>query len=228
LSDVQPSKRTFIDLSHRIYDGLRTYKGLPAPVMCDYLSREESKKVYGDDYQVQIGKIEMVSNTGTYIDTPFHFAADGDDLAQVSLALLADLPAVVIDARDSIEVDMRFFKNVDVAGKAVLINTNWSKHWNSEQYFENHAYLTEEAAQWLLDNGAKLVGIDSHNIDDTRGQKRPVHSLLLANNVLICEHLTHLEKVPTSGARFYAVPPKITGVGTFPVRAFVQIGQSNG
>ncbi|GAC34061.1 cyclase family protein [Paraglaciecola polaris] len=213
----------FIDLSHRIYDGLITYKGLPAPIMCDYLSREESKKIYGENYQVQIGKIEMVSNTGTYIDTPFHFAADGDDLAQVSLALLADLPVLVIDAKDSIEVGVHFFKDLEVSGKAVLINTNWSKHWNSEQYFENHAFLTAQAAQLLLDKGVRLVGIDSHNIDDTRGAERPVHSLLLGNNVLICEHLTNLEKVPSTGGRFYAVPPKINGVGTFPVRAFVQI-----
>lgn len=225
MPELAQQQTKFIDLSHRIYDGLITYKGLPAPIICDFLSREESKAIYGDKYQVQIGKIDMVSNTGTYLDTPFHFAADGNDLSQVSLAVLADLPVVVIDAQNEIKVDVRFFKGKDLANKAVLVNTNWSKHWNTEQYFENHAYLTAEAAQYLIDQGAKLVGIDSHNIDDTRGVERPVHSLLLSNNVLICEHMTNIENVPEDGGRFYAVPPKITGVGTFPVRAFVQVGK---
>jgi arylformamidase len=217
------TQRKLIDLSHRIYDGLITYKGLPAPIICDYLSRQQSQKIYGDDYQVQIGKIEMVTNTGTYLDSPFHFDAQGDDLADLSLHMLADLPAVLVDASDKIEVGVQFFHNVDVTGKAVLVKTNWSKHWNTEQYFENHAYLTEEAALLLVERGAKLVGIDSHNIDDTRGKLRPVHKHLLGNNVLICEHMTSLDELPKSECRFFAVPPKITGVGTFPVRAFAQI-----
>lgn len=215
----------FIDLSHRIYDGLVTYKGLPAPVICDYLSRKASKSIYGDDYEVQIGKLEMVSNTGTYLDVPFHFSADGNDLAEIALEVLADLSVVVVDARNHIKVDISFFKDIDVKNKAVLVNTNWSQHWNTEQYYENHAYLCKDAAQLLVDKGAKLVGIDSHNIDDTRTKVRPVHSLLLNNNILICEHMTNLEKVPSKGAKFYAVPPKITGMGTFPVRAFVQVSE---
>jgi len=223
MTQTQQNQRKLIDLSHRIYDGLITYKGLPAPIICDYLSREQSQKIYGDDYQVQIGKIDMVTNTGTYLDSPFHFDAQGDDLAALSLDMLADLPAIVVDARDQIEVGLAFFRDLDVSGKAVLVKTNWSQHWNTEQYFENHAYLTEGAALLLVERGAKLVGIDSHNIDDTRGKLRPVHKHLLGNNVLICEHMTNLEQLPKSEIRFFAVPPKITGVGTFPVRAFAQV-----
>lgn len=223
MSHNQQKKSKLIDLSHRIYDGLITYKGLPAPIICDYLSREQSQKVYGDDYQVQIGKIEMVTNTGTYLDSPFHFDAQGDDLADLPLEMLADLPAIVVDASDQIEVGVAFFRDLDVSGKAVLVKTNWSKHWNTEQYFENHAYLTEEAALLLVGRGAKLVGIDSHNIDDTRGKLRPVHKHLLGNNVLICEHMTNLDQLPATEIRFFAVPPKITGAGTFPVRAFAQV-----
>lgn len=217
------TQRKLIDLSHLIYDGLITYKGLPAPIICDYLSRQQSQKIYGDDYQVQIGKIEMVTNTGTYLDTPFNFDAQGDDLADLSLEMLADLPAVVVDAHDQIEVGVEFFLNLDVPGKAVLVKTNWSKHWNTEQYFENHAYLTAEAALLLVERGAKLVGIDSHNIDDTRGKLRPIHKILLGNNVLICEHMTNFEQLPSSEIRFFAVPPKISGAGTIPVRAFAQV-----
>lgn len=219
----QDVKDTLIDLSHRIYDGLVTYKGLPAPVICDYLSREASQKVYGDDYQVQIGKIEMVSNTGTYLDSPFHFDAKGDDLSDLPLECLANLLAVVIDASEQIEVGVKHFEGIDVAGKAVLVKTNWSKHWNTEHYYENHAFLTEDAAKLLVDKGAVLVGIDSHNIDDTRGTLRPVHKHLLGNDILICEHMTNLNMLPSAGFRFFAVPPKITGVGTFPVRAFAII-----
>lgn len=223
MTQSQSKQSKLIDLSHRIYDGLITYKGLPAPIICDYLSREQSQKVYGDDYQVQIGKIDMVTNTGTYLDSPFHFDVQGDDLAALSLDMLADLPAIVVDASDQIEVGVGFFRDLDLTGKAVLVKTNWSQHWNTEQYFENHAYLTEEAALFLVERGVKLVGIDSHNIDDTRGKLRPVHKHLLGNNVLICEHMTNLDNLPTSGLRFFAVPPKITGVGTFPVRAFAQV-----
>jgi kynurenine formamidase len=223
MENTHNKSRKLIDLSHTIFDGLITYKGLPAPIMCDYLSREDSKKIYGDDYQVQIGKIEMVSNTGTYLDTPFHFDPQGDDLGDLTLELLADLPAVLVNVKDQIEIGVDNFEELDVKGKAVLIYTNWSQHWNTELYFENHAFITEQVATWLVDNGAKLVGIDTHNIDDTRGLSRPVHKHLLGNNVLICEHMTNLDKLPTSGFRFFAVPPKITGVGTFPVRAFAQI-----
>ncbi|MAD16754.1 MAG: cyclase [Alteromonadaceae bacterium] len=212
-----------IDLSHTIFDGLVTYKGLPAPIICDYLSREQSQQVYGEEYQVQIAKIEMVSNTGTYLDSPFHFHENGADLAELPLDVLADLPAIVVEASDQIEIGLAFFKGLDVQGKAVLVKTNWCKHWNTEQYFENHAYLTEEAAKYLVLHGAKLVGIDSHNIDDTGGKSRPVHKHLLGNNVLICEHMTNLHKLPDSNVRFFAVPPKITGVGTFPIRAFAQV-----
>ncbi|MEP1445563.1 MAG: cyclase family protein [Paraglaciecola sp.] len=226
MSNTTLKTNELIDLSHRIFDGLITYKGLPPPIMCDYLSREKSKEIYGDDYQVQIGKIEMVSNTGTYLDSPFHFDPQGDDLGDLALELLADLPAVVVNVKDQIEIGIDNFKGLDVAGKAVLIYTNWSQHWNTEHYFENHAFITEQVAIWLVDNGAKLVGIDTHNIDDTRGMLRPVHKHLLGNNVLIVEHMTNLDQLPSSGFRFFAVPPKITGVGTFPVRAFAKIALS--
>ena len=215
MSQTQQAKRKLIDLSHRIYAGLITYKGLPAPIICDYLSREQSQKVYGDDYQVQIGKIEMVTNTGTYLDSPFHFDAQGDDLADLSLDMLADLPAVLVDASDRIEVGVQFFRDLDVTGKAVLVKTNWSQHWNTEQYFENHAYLTEEAALLLVERGAKLVGIDSHNIDDTGGKLRPVHKHLLGNNVLICEHMTNLDQLPKSECRFLLFHLKLRVLGLF-------------
>lgn len=214
-----------IDLSHTIEDGMITYKGLPAPVICDYLSREDSKKFYEEGTEFQIGKIEMVANTGTYVDCPFHRYRDGEDLSEVDLKRFANLGGILVkaDHQTSMEVGVDFFKGLDVKDKAVLVNTNWSKHWRTDAYFENHPFLTEQAAAYLRDAGAVLVGIDSHNIDDTRTKRRPVHSTLLRAGILIVEHMCNLDKLPSKGFRFNAVPPKFKGVGTFPVRAYAQL-----
>ena len=217
--------KRFIDLSHTVEHGMITFKGLPAPIICDYLSREASRSKYDPGTEFQIGKIEMVSNTGTYIDAPFHRYENGKDLSELALEKLAHLEAVVIraDYKNGIEVGKKFFENIPVKGKAILVNTNWSKLWRTDAYFENHSFLTEEAAVYLRDQGAVLVGIDSHNIDDTRGKSRPVHSVLLKAEVVVAEHLCNLHQLPDSGFTFTAVPPKIKGMGTFPVRAYATL-----
>ena len=212
-----------IDLSHTIFDGLITYKGLPAPVICDYLSREESKKFYEEGTQFQIGKIELVANTGTYIDCPFHRYENGKDLSEVELERFVDLDAITINAKDVTKIDIKYFEGKNVTGKAILVYTDWAKYWNTERYFENHSYLTKEAAEYLRDQKVRLVGIDSYNIDDTKGKSRPVHTRLLGSEILIIEHMCNLDKLPESGYTFSAVPPKFKGVGTFPVRAFAKI-----
>jgi kynurenine formamidase len=213
----------FIDLSHTVFDGLITYKGLPAPVICDFLSRENSKSFYEEGTSFQIGRIDMVANTGTYLDCPFHRYADGHDLSEIQLYQVADLPALVIRAINYKAIGPELFYSYDVQGKAILVNTGWSSHWNTESYFSGHPFLTEGAANYLKENGAVLVGIDSHNIDDTSGNQRPVHSILLGAEILIVEHMTNLDQLPEDGFLFSAVPPKILGMGTFPVRAFGKI-----
>lgn len=217
--------KRLIDLSHTIEDGMITYKGLPAPIICDYLSREQSKTVYAEGYEFQIGKIEMVSNTGTYLDVPFHRYANGKDLSEVALEKLAELEGIVVraDYSNGIEVAKRCFEGKDVREKAVLIHTNWSRHWRTDAYYEQHSFLSEEAAIYLRDQGVKLVGIDSHNMDDTRTKARPVHTILLGADILIVEHLCNLEQLPDHGFTFQAVPPKFKGVGTFPVRAYAKM-----
>jgi len=214
-----------IDLSHRLEAGMVTYKGLPAPILCDFLSREESRGRYADGAEFAIQRIEMVGNTSTYLDSPFHRYADGTDLAELKLEQLAHLEAVVVTPRfaDGLSILPDDFAALDVAGKAVLLHTGWDRHWRTDAYFENHPFLTEAGATWLADNAAALVGIDSHNIDDTRGMARPAHTILLRRDIPICEHMTGLGHLPARGARFYAVPPKITGFGTFPVRAFAML-----
>lgn len=215
-----------IDLSHTVEDGMVTYKGLPAPIMCDYLSRERSREIYTDGTEFQIGKIELVGNTGTYLDSPFHRYAAGKDLADLALAALADLDAVVVRVLHLAErgIGAAAFAGLDVRGKAVLVHTGWADHWRTDQYFEGHPFLTADASRWLVDAGAALVGIDSFNIDDTANLARPAHSILLGAEVLIVEHLCGLEQLPTGPFKFFAVPVKIKGFGTFPVRAFALVG----
>ena len=214
-----------IDLSHTIENGLVTYKGLPAPIICDYLSRENSKKFYDEGTEFQIGKIEMVSNTGTYIDCPFHRFENGKDLSEVGLECFVDLDAIVISIpfTETLEITEEHLKNYEVNDRAVLIHTGWDRHWNTDLYYENHPYLTEESAKYLRDSGARLVGIDSHNIDSTNGRTRPVHTTLLGAEILIVEHLCNLNSLPKDGFTFTAVPPKFKGVGTFPVRAMAKL-----
>lgn len=215
----------YIDLSHVIENGTITYKGLPAPIICDFLSREDSKGKYAGDTTFQIGKIEMVTNTGTYIDCPFHRYEEGKDTSEMALERFVNIPAVKMSFPfdKSLEINKEHFKDMDLKGKAVLIHTGWDKHWNTDLYFENHPYLTEDAALYLQKEGVVLVGIDSHNIDDTKGNSRPVHTILLASEILIVEHLCQLDLLPSEDFTFTAVPPKFKGVGTFPVRAFASI-----
>jgi arylformamidase len=214
-----------VDLSHSVEHGMITYPGLPGPVICDYLSREASRRVYAPGVEFQIGRIDLVANTGTYIDSPFHRYADGRDLAALALDVLAGLEGVVVrvPAADSRAIGPQAFAGTKVHGKAVLVQTGWSRHWRTEQYLSGHPFLTAEAADHLLQAGARLVGIDSLNIDDTGDLTRPVHSRLLGADVPIVEHLTNLAALPPGRFRFYAVPPKVVGFGTFPVRAFAEI-----
>lgn len=214
-----------IDLSHTIENGLITYKGLPAPIICDYLSRENSKALYEEGTSFQIGKIEMVTNTGTYIDCPFHRFENGKDLSEVSLESFVDLPAIVIRVpyTETLTITAEHLAGYAIRDRAVLIHTGWDIHWRSDTYFEKHPHLTAAAAEFLKQSGAKLVGIDSHNIDNTEGKSRPVHTILLGAEILIVEHLCNLSELPLDGFTFSAVPPKFKGVGTFPVRAMAKI-----
>ncbi|HEV7164598.1 MAG TPA: cyclase family protein [Gammaproteobacteria bacterium] len=213
--------RKLIDLSHTLEHGMITYRGLPAPIICDFLSREASKAKYAADTTFQMGKIEMISNTGTYIDAPFHRYEHGKDLSELPLESLVNLEGLVFRAKpDQRANGPELFGKTDVRGKAVLVHTGWSRHWRTDRYFESHPYLTEAAALWLKAQGAALVGIDSLNIDGTGTGERPVHTVLLGADIPICEHMCNLEQLPDSGFRFHAAPVKVKGFGTFPVRAY--------
>jgi arylformamidase len=214
-----------VDVSHSIENGMITYKGLPAPVISDYLTREDSKTRYAPGTEFHIGKIEMVANTGTYLDSPFHRYARGKDLAGLDLYSIANLDGIVVRCSERTEITEECFKEFEVQDKAVLVHTGWDKHWRTEEYSSgNHPFLTEGAATYLAKNGAVLVGIDSFNIDGTRDGNRPAHSILLGHDIPIVEHLCGLGELPDRGFKFFAVPVKVRQFGTFPVRAFGIVG----
>lgn len=215
-----------IDLSHEVEHGMITYKGLPAPIVCDFLSRDESRKHYAEGTEFSIGKIEMVANTGTYVDSPFHRFADGIDLSELPLESLANLEGLVVQARDNGRaISAKVFEGLDIKGKAVLIHTDWSRHWRTDQYFEGYPFLTRAAAEYLVEARAAFVGIDTYNIDDITDGTRPAHTILLGNRIPICEHMCGLENLPDSGFRFHAAPVKVKAIGTFPVRAYAVLDE---
>ncbi|HXI22437.1 MAG TPA: cyclase family protein [Pyrinomonadaceae bacterium] len=239
--------KQLVDLSHTVSHGLITYKGLPAPIICDFLSREQSREHYAPGTEFHIAKIEMVANTGTYLDSPFHRYEDGKDLSQLELSSLANLDGIVVRAKGEGQraereveraIDAKAFEGLEIKGKAILIHTGWSQHWRTDKYFEGtHPFLTKDAAQFIADEGAALVGIDSYNIDDTADLTRPAHSILLGKEIPIVEHMSNLQTLidaladyplaVASGSvpfKFFAVAVKVKGMGTFPVRAFAIIG----
>ncbi len=212
-----------IDVSHTVEHGMVTYKGLPAPAITDHLTREESKNYYESGTTFQIGRIDMVANTGTYLDSPFHRYPDGADLADLGLYSLANLDGIVVRRRDTAEraIQVAGLTGLDLKAKAILFHTEWDVHWRTERYSDGaHPFLTEGAANYLAEAGAALVGIDSYNIDDTDDRSRPAHSILLSQGIPIVEHLCGLGELPDQGFKFFAVPVKVKDLGTFPVRAF--------
>ncbi|HEV2670782.1 MAG TPA: cyclase family protein [Gemmatimonadales bacterium] len=212
-----------IDLSHAIEHGMVTYRGLPAPAISDWLSREESRSRYGSGTTFQIGKIDLLANTGTYIDSPFHRYAEGADVGAFSLEAVANLPGIVVGftQRTGRALDASHLRARDVKGKAVLVHSGWDTHWRTDTYSGGqHPFLTRDAAEYVAERGAALVGIDSLNIDDDKDGSRPAHSVLLGAGIPIVEHLTNLGALPETGFRFFAVPPRVRGMGSFPVRAF--------
>jgi kynurenine formamidase len=218
-----------VDLSHEIEHGMVTYRGLLAPTISDWLSRDASSSRYAAGTTFQIGKIELLANTGTYIDAPFHRYEGRPDVAGYPLDAVADLEGLVVRAtiRSGRGLDATWFRQRDVRGKAVLVHTGWDAHWRTDTYSAGeHPFVTREAAEQLIESGARLVGIDSLNIDDDKDGARPAHTLLLGAGIAIVEHLTNLGALPEAGFRFFAVPPKVKGMGSFPVRAFARVGDA--
>jgi len=215
-----------VDLSQHIRDGMVTYPGHPPVTYSPFLTREQSRSHYARGTEFALDMITMIGNTGTYLDSPFHRFEGGTDLAGLPLETLVDLPTEVVRVPSEVlgtsrSVSAAHLEGRDVAGKAVLLHTGWDVNFGTAAYGDPAPFLAADGVEWLVANGAVLVGIDSVNIDDAfAGGERPAHSGLLAAGVHVVEHLTNLAALPDSGARFFAAPPPVEGFGTFPVRAF--------
>jgi arylformamidase len=224
--EPRPGRRRLIELSHQIHHGMVTYPGLPGPELSDYLPREASPARYGPGTEFHIGRITMIANTGTYLDSPSHAFADTTDIAGLPLDRVADLDGLVVRIEAGRRaIDRDALASHDVRGRAVLVHTGWDRHWGSDRYGTDSPFLTAVAAGWLVEQEAGLVGIDSVNIDDTSGPARPVHQALLAAGIPILEHLCGLDQLPASGFRLHAAPPQVAGIGTWPVRAYAVLAE---
>jgi arylformamidase len=215
-----PVRSRLVELSHAIRQGLITYPGLPGPEITEHLSRDAAAGLYGPGTSFHIGRISMVANTGTYLDSPFHRFAEADDLAGVPLERMADLEGLVIRVPGQRAIDRDRFAGRDVKGKAVLVHTGWDRNWETPAYGTGAPFLTAAATQWLVEQQAALVGIDSLNIDDVADKLRPAHTGLLRAGIPIVEHLCGLDRLPDAGFRFHAAPPRVERFGSFPVRAY--------
>jgi len=222
---TEPTHR-IVDLSHEILDGMTTHPGIPPPSISAFLTHEASTARYAPGTTFEIGRIDLVANTGTYLDMPAHRFPGGDDLADLALDRVVDLDGVLVDCRGATEraIGPEAFDGIGVAGKAVLVATGWDEHWGTPAYLSDNPFLTGAAAQRLVDAGAALIGIDSLNVDSLTDPQRPAHPAILGAGIPLVEHLTGLGALPSSGWRFFAVPPRIRGMATFPVRAFAIVG----
>jgi kynurenine formamidase len=212
-----------VDLSHEITDGMETYPGLPTPVIGDHLTREAAIEVYGEGNTFHIGLVTMCTNTGTYLDVPFHRYPDGHDLTGLALERVAAVPAVCLDRRGETTIELTADDLDGLSGHAVLVRTDHARHWGTSAYAEGHPHLSAASAERLVAAGVACAGIDSLNIDGTGEKARPVHTTLLAAEIPIVEHLTGLDQLPADGFTFTAVPPKVEGAGTFTVRAYATV-----
>jgi kynurenine formamidase len=222
---IEP-RRTYIELSHVIRQGMSTYPGLPAPTFTPHLTREDSRSHYAEGTEFAMDIITMIGNTGTYLDSPWHRYEGGTDLAGLTLDSLVDLPAEVFHLTDAGKrgIQAEDLVGRQLAGKAVLLHTGWDRHFDTAEYAVGAPFLAEDGVHFLIEQGVTLVGIDSLNVDNTEGTgERPAHSGLLAAGIHVVEHLTNLGSLPASGARFTATPPLVEGFGTFPVRAFATL-----
>ena len=225
---MQPAApaRRIVDLSHEIVDGMTTHPGIPAPVISTFLTHAASAARYAPGTTFEIGRIDLVANTGTYLDTPAHRFAGGQDLSGLALESVVDLDGVLVDARGLAgpAIGPGAFRDLAVHGRAVLVATGWDAHWGTPAYLADNPFLTAAAARWLIDEGAALIGIDSLNVDSLGDPSRPAHTAILGAGIPLVEHLTGLGELPSDGWRFFAVPPRIRGMATFPVRAFAIVG----
>lgn len=233
----------FIDLSHEFYDGMPGFKyknddGTVTPFAVSirpFLTHEQTRPRYQGKAEFEITEFRFHASMGTYLDAPYHRFKEKRAIGELRLDEVI-LDGVVIDAgglqgreawkgKGGERDGNGSFQGVGVRGKAVLFNFGWDRYWETPQY-EDYPFVAGEVVEWLIANGAQLVGVDALNIDDTRDPERPAHTRLLQNDILIVENLMNLDALYGTRFRFFAVPLKARGAAAIPVRAFAQTDTS--
>lgn len=225
----------FVDLSHVFEDGMPGFKMRNEDgTFTQYTARirpllthEQSLPRYHGKACFEITEMAFQTPVGTYLDSPYHRYPDGRDISEIRIDEVV-LPGVVIDVRgrrefESVGLDVvRRLSGASLKGKAVLFNFGWDRCWGRDEYYA-YPHISEDLARHLVSAGARLVGVDTVNIDDSKDPTRPAHTLLLRNEVLIVENLTGLDQLHGMAFRFFAVPWKARKVASLPVRAFAEI-----
>lgn len=211
-----------IDLSYPVRNGMRTYPGIPGPSISAYLTHEASRSRYQGQCELAFSQVSIVAGVGTYLDAPYHRDPTLPDFAALPLRSLVDLPGVVIDMRGRRDRAIRpqDLGNDNWAGCAVVLRTGMAEHWDTDRYWTDGPFLTEDAAALLARAGIAVLGVDFLNVDDLTDPRRPVHTLLLRTRIPIIENLRNVDRLPARGFRLHAAPLALEGVASFPIRAY--------
>lgn len=215
-----------VDLAHPIHDGMAAYPGLPAARVRPVVTHAASRARYAGQAEFCLTEVAFASNTGTYLDSPWHRHPDGPDVGALPLEALAALPGVVLDgvgdASGALDVDLR--DEGSLTGHAVLVRTGWDAHWGADRYWRG-PHLSRDAVEQLAAAGPALVGVDFANVDDTADPVRPAHTILLGAGVLVVEHLARLDRLPHRGFVLHCVPLAVRGAASMPVRPYAEVRQ---
>jgi len=214
-----------IDLSHPIEDGMRVYPGLPSPRVGATLDHDASRPRYEGKAEFHLGEYALTGAAGTYLDSPFHRHRELGDLASLELARLVGLPGISLDHLGAAgpEPFATEVTDEELTGRAVVLRTGWSERWGTDSYWERGPFLTGHLIERLVGAPAAVVGIDLWNVDDVDDLTRPAHTELLRAGIPVVENLASVARLPRTGFRFTAVPPRIVGGSNFPVRAFAEV-----
>lgn len=223
----------FIDLSHDFEDGMPgfTMRSSDADThtltarIRTFLTHEQSAPLFDGKASFELTEMTFQTSIGTYLDAPRHRYADRRDIAGLALSELVR-PAVVIDATHALPAAALNPDDVhwpaSIRDRAVLVRFGWDRHWRTAAY-DHYPFLSRHFIERLISGGARLVGVDTFNIDDRYDPVRPAHSLLLERDILIVENLCNLHRLPENEFHFFAIPIKAKGAAAMPIRAFAEV-----
>jgi len=206
-----PARRRVIDVSVPIRPGMHAYPGDPVPAV------EPVRRIARGDV-CNLSLLTMGSHTGTHVDAPYHFLADGPRLGDVGLERMVG-EALVADLRGRAAVDAGALRDVPLRpGDILLCRTDNSWRWERPGFQQDFTYLTEDAAARLVALGVHAVGMDYLSIEQFGSSGFPVHHRLLGAGVFVIEGLD-LRRVEAGRYTLVCLPLKMPDLDGAPARA---------